>query len=105
MILKCFYVKVSWQYVILCIGVSLSLSKLPLCWRVSGLILHEEHIELLTEDFKALKREVEGKILQEGTLHFTGKKTDVTWVECTQVYAHVSQRQLKMSEMCWYSLM
>ncbi|XP_034559740.1 biliverdin reductase A [Notolabrus celidotus] len=37
-----------------------------------GLILHEEHIELLSEDFKALRREVEGKILQEGTLHFTG---------------------------------
>lgn len=37
-----------------------------------GVILHEEHIELLTEDYKQLKREVEGKVLQEGTLHFTG---------------------------------
>ncbi|XP_020502701.1 biliverdin reductase A isoform X1 [Labrus bergylta] len=37
-----------------------------------GVILHEEHIELLSEDYKALKREVEGKVLQEGTLHFTG---------------------------------
>ncbi|XP_071348219.1 biliverdin reductase A [Trachinotus anak] len=37
-----------------------------------GLILHEEHIELLTEDYKQLKREVEGKTLQEGALHFTG---------------------------------
>ncbi|XP_068427238.1 biliverdin reductase A [Clinocottus analis] len=37
-----------------------------------GLILHEEHIELLTEDYKVLKREVEGKTLLEGTLHFTG---------------------------------
>ncbi|XP_034411971.1 biliverdin reductase A [Cyclopterus lumpus] len=37
-----------------------------------GVILHEEHIELLTEDYKELKREVEGKILQDGTLHFTG---------------------------------
>ncbi|XP_030259223.1 biliverdin reductase A [Sparus aurata] len=37
-----------------------------------GVILHEEHIELLTEDFKELKRQVEGKLLQEGTLHFTG---------------------------------
>lgn len=37
-----------------------------------GLILHEEHIELLSEDFKALKREVQGKVLQNGTLHFTG---------------------------------
>ncbi|KAM8838706.1 biliverdin reductase A [Synchiropus picturatus] len=37
-----------------------------------GLILHEEHIELLTEDYKLLKKEVKGKLLQEGTLHFTG---------------------------------
>lgn len=37
-----------------------------------GVILHEEHIGLLTEDYKQLKKEVEGKILQEGTLHFTG---------------------------------
>ncbi|XP_058502249.1 biliverdin reductase A [Solea solea] len=37
-----------------------------------GVVLHEEHIELLTEDFKALKKEVEGKSLQEGSLHFTG---------------------------------
>ncbi|XP_070830740.1 biliverdin reductase A isoform X2 [Chaetodon trifascialis] len=37
-----------------------------------GLILHEEHIELLTENYKEIKREVEGKVLQEGTLHFTG---------------------------------
>lgn len=37
-----------------------------------GVVLHEEHIELLTEEFKALKRELEGKVLQEGTLHFTG---------------------------------
>ncbi|XP_024136686.2 biliverdin reductase A [Oryzias melastigma] len=37
-----------------------------------GVVLHEEHIELLTEDFKELKRAVEGKVLQEGTLHFTG---------------------------------
>ncbi|KAM9844347.1 biliverdin reductase A [Aulostomus maculatus] len=37
-----------------------------------GVILHEEHIELLSEDYKLLKREVEGKVLQEGTFHFTG---------------------------------
>ncbi|XP_074508298.1 biliverdin reductase A [Sebastes fasciatus] len=37
-----------------------------------GVILHEEHIELLSENYKVLKREVEGKVLQEGTLHFTG---------------------------------
>ncbi|KAM4623572.1 biliverdin reductase A [Polymixia lowei] len=37
-----------------------------------GLVLHEEHIEVLTADFKQLKREAAGKRLQEGTLHFTG---------------------------------
>ncbi|XP_028284231.1 biliverdin reductase A [Parambassis ranga] len=37
-----------------------------------GVILHEEHIELLTEDYKELKRQVQGKTLQDGTLHFTG---------------------------------
>lgn len=37
-----------------------------------GLILHEEHIELLTEDFKELKKAIDGKVLQEGSLHFTG---------------------------------
>lgn len=37
-----------------------------------GLILHEEHIELLTEDYKELKKAVDGKVLQEGSLHFTG---------------------------------
>ncbi|KAG7236664.1 hypothetical protein INR49_000645 [Caranx melampygus] len=37
-----------------------------------GVVLHEEHIELLTEDYKQLKKEVEGKTVQEGTLHFTG---------------------------------
>ncbi|KAM6948512.1 biliverdin reductase A [Aplochiton taeniatus] len=37
-----------------------------------GLILHEEHIELLTADFKQLKKDVAGKTLEEGVLHFTG---------------------------------
>ncbi|XP_029971339.1 biliverdin reductase A [Salarias fasciatus] len=37
-----------------------------------GVTLHEEHIELLTEDYKELKRQVQGKNLQQGTLHFTG---------------------------------
>ncbi|MED6258168.1 hypothetical protein ATANTOWER_003774 [Ataeniobius toweri] len=36
-----------------------------------GVILHEEHIELLTEDYKQLKKEVDGKVLLEGSLHFT----------------------------------
>ncbi|XP_047666709.1 biliverdin reductase A isoform X2 [Tachysurus fulvidraco] len=37
-----------------------------------GLILHEEHIELLTPAFKQLKKDVAGKQLEEGSLHFTG---------------------------------
>uniref|UniRef100_A0A8C6SE42 Biliverdin reductase A n=1 Tax=Neogobius melanostomus TaxID=47308 RepID=A0A8C6SE42_9GOBI len=37
-----------------------------------GMILHEEHIELFTADFKWLKEKVQGQKLQEGTLHFTG---------------------------------
>lgn len=37
-----------------------------------GVILHEEHIELMTEEYRQLKKEVEGKILKEGALHFTG---------------------------------
>lgn len=47
---------------------------------MSGLVLHEEHIELLSEDFKALKREVGAQVLQEGTLHFTGTRgRSLTW--------------------------
>lgn len=37
-----------------------------------GVVLHEEHIELFTADFKWLKEKVQGQKLQEGTLHFTG---------------------------------
>lgn len=44
---------------------------LPL-FHLLGLVLHEEHIELLSEDFRALKKAVEGKVFQKGTLHFTG---------------------------------
>uniref|UniRef100_A0A1A8JET2 Biliverdin reductase A n=1 Tax=Nothobranchius kuhntae TaxID=321403 RepID=A0A1A8JET2_NOTKU len=38
-----------------------------------GLILHEEHIELLTEDYKQLQKDLDGKVLQGGSLHFTGE--------------------------------
>ncbi|CAL1579007.1 unnamed protein product [Knipowitschia caucasica] len=44
-------------------------------WALSeehGVVLHEEHIELLTADYKWLKEKVDGQKLQEGTLHFTG---------------------------------
>jgi hypothetical protein len=34
-----------------------------------GVVLHEEHIELLTADFKQLKKDVAGKRLEEGFLH------------------------------------
>ncbi|NXA33282.1 BIEA reductase, partial [Eudromia elegans] len=39
-------------------------------------ILHVEHIELLTEEYKQLKKEVAGKDLVKGTLHFTGHVLD-----------------------------
>ncbi|XP_069469227.1 biliverdin reductase A isoform X2 [Ambystoma mexicanum] len=41
-----------------------------------GRILHVEHIEILTEESKQLKKEVEGKELVSGTLHFTGGSLD-----------------------------
>ncbi|MBN3272833.1 BIEA reductase, partial [Polyodon spathula] len=54
-----------------------------------GKVLHEEHIEILTADYKQLKKEVSGKELLEGTLHFTGGHlgcgdhvTWVGWEEC-----------------------
>ncbi|KAJ6662031.1 hypothetical protein lerEdw1_012878 [Lerista edwardsae] len=37
-----------------------------------GKILHVENIALLTEEYKELKKEVAGKELVKGTLHFTG---------------------------------
>lgn len=40
---------------------------------MAGKILHVEHIELLTEEYKQLKKEVAGKELVKGTLHFTGQ--------------------------------
>uniref|UniRef100_A0ABM5GM06 Biliverdin reductase A n=1 Tax=Pogona vitticeps TaxID=103695 RepID=A0ABM5GM06_9SAUR len=41
-----------------------------------GKILHVEHIELLTMEYKQLKKEVAGKELVKGTLHFTGGPLD-----------------------------
>ncbi|XP_074844166.1 biliverdin reductase A isoform X2 [Carettochelys insculpta] len=41
-----------------------------------GKILHVEHIELLTEEYKQLKKEVAGKDLVKGMLHFTGGVLD-----------------------------
>ncbi|KAJ8012078.1 hypothetical protein DPEC_G00064950 [Dallia pectoralis] len=37
-----------------------------------GVVLHEEHIELLTPDYKQLKKDIAGKKLEEGYLTFTG---------------------------------
>ncbi|NP_001108283.1 biliverdin reductase A L homeolog isoform X1 [Xenopus laevis] len=48
-------------------------------WRLAeqkGKVLHVEHIELLTEEYKQLKKEVQGKKLVEGVLHFTGGHLD-----------------------------
>ncbi|XP_066440863.1 biliverdin reductase A-like isoform X2 [Eleutherodactylus coqui] len=41
-----------------------------------GKVLHVEHIELLTGEFNQLKKEVDGKELVEGVLHFTGGALD-----------------------------
>ncbi|XP_078544465.1 biliverdin reductase A-like isoform X1 [Lissotriton helveticus] len=41
-----------------------------------GRVLHVEHIEILTEEYKELKKEVDGKELVNGTLHFTGGSLD-----------------------------
>ncbi|XP_078394701.1 biliverdin reductase A isoform X2 [Cetorhinus maximus] len=41
-----------------------------------GKILHVEHIELLSAEYKQLKQQVSGKELMEGTLHFTGGPLD-----------------------------
>ncbi|XP_020836937.1 biliverdin reductase A [Phascolarctos cinereus] len=58
---------------------TLSLASAQELWKKAeekGKVLHEEHIELLTEDFAFLKNEVRGKELLEGTLHFTGGPLD-----------------------------
>ncbi|XP_072364887.1 biliverdin reductase A isoform X2 [Scyliorhinus torazame] len=39
-------------------------------------ILHVEHIELLSAEYKHLKQQVSGKELMEGSLHFTGGPLD-----------------------------
>ncbi|XP_014382434.1 biliverdin reductase A [Alligator sinensis] len=41
-----------------------------------GKVLHVEHIELMTEEYKLLKKEVAGKELVKGLLHFTGGPLD-----------------------------
>lgn len=40
---------------------------------MTGKILHEEHVELLMEEFAFLKKEVVGKDLLKGSLLFTGQ--------------------------------
>ncbi|XP_043831293.1 biliverdin reductase A isoform X2 [Dromiciops gliroides] len=54
---------------------ALSLASAQELWKIAeekGKILHEEHIELLTEDYAFLKNEVAGKQLLEGSVYFTG---------------------------------
>ncbi|MEE6465689.1 hypothetical protein FKM82_006644 [Ascaphus truei] len=58
---------------------ALSASTAQELWRLAehkGKVLHVEHIELLTEEYKQLKKEVDGKELVEGVLHFTGGPLD-----------------------------
>lgn len=40
---------------------------------MTGKVLHEEHVELLMEEFAFLKKEVVGKDLLKGSLLFTGQ--------------------------------
>jgi biliverdin reductase len=40
---------------------------------MTGKVLHEEHVELLMEEFTFLKKEVVGKELLKGSLLFTGQ--------------------------------
>ncbi|KAG9347875.1 hypothetical protein JZ751_003892 [Albula glossodonta] len=40
-----------------------------------GKVLHEEHIELLTAEYKQLKKNVAGLNLLEGTIQFTGESS------------------------------
>lgn len=40
---------------------------------LTGRVLHEEHVELLMEEFAFLKKEVVGKDLLKGSLLFTGQ--------------------------------
>ncbi|MBN3307381.1 BIEA reductase, partial [Amia calva] len=54
---------------------ALSIASARQLWNLSdekGKVLHEEHIELLTPDFRQLKKDVSGKTLLQGSLHFTG---------------------------------
>ncbi|GAB1286848.1 Biliverdin reductase A [Apodemus speciosus] len=44
-------------------------------------VLHEEHIELLMEEFEFLRREVAGKELLKGSLHFTVQDFSPLWAE------------------------
>ncbi|XP_053323179.1 biliverdin reductase A isoform X2 [Spea bombifrons] len=58
---------------------ALSLNAARDLWQLAeqkGNVLHVEHIELLTEEYKQLKKEVVGKKLVEGVLHFTGGPLD-----------------------------
>ncbi|XP_078544314.1 biliverdin reductase A [Lissotriton helveticus] len=58
---------------------ALSAAKSVELWQLAelkGKVLHVEHIELLSEQYKELKKEVTGKELLSGTLHFTGGYLD-----------------------------
>ena len=47
-----------------------------------GKVLHEEHVELLMEEFAFLKKEVVGKDLLKGSLLFTGQSLVRSQVIC-----------------------
>ena len=49
---------------------------------MTGKVLHEEHVELLMEEFAFLKKEVVGKDLLKGSLLFTGQSLVGPQVMC-----------------------
>lgn len=51
----------------------------------TGKVLHVEHIELMTEEYKLLKKEVAGKELVKGVLHFTGQLLKTAFPEKVSV--------------------
>ncbi|KAH0503270.1 AP-4 complex subunit epsilon-1 [Microtus ochrogaster] len=59
--------------------ITLSFAAAQELWELAaqkGKVLHEEHLELLMEEFAFLKKEVTGKELLKGSLHFTASPLD-----------------------------
>ncbi len=71
-----------------------------ICMVSSGLVLHEEHIEILTPDYKQLKKDIAGKTLEEGTLHFTGRDYIIV---CSSSFLKACTRALSDGDFFFFS--